>query len=39
MILVHVEAGRNIKGAVGGNLMQEILKDLGQRIGEMRDYL
>lgn len=39
MIRVLAEAGKNIKDAAGGNVMQVWLQDLEKRIFEMRDYL
>lgn len=32
-------AGKNTKDVTGGNLMQELLANLGRRIEEMRGYL
>jgi hypothetical protein len=39
MIHVPVAVVKSINDVVGGRVMQELLEDLGTRIGEMRGYL
>lgn len=39
MIPVPAVVEKNIKGVMGGKLMQELLANLAKRIEEMRGYL